>query len=176
MKKFILCYIIFLYLNTFLHFRCFNIIKKEAYYIYFSRFDKMSQKFDLNFLSSRTLHISGLAPEERNTDYLQNILNNYLEVNNIKGKIIDINFIPNYNELFKLEKEKNEINELKLLINEEKNILIKCFNSIYYNSDTMEKQLLFIEDKIIIELLLIHYPLYHNHSWKLMKIRLWEDI
>ena len=141
-------YIIFLYLNTFLHFRCFNIIKKEAYYIYFSRFDKMSQKFDLNFLSSRTLHISGLAPEERNTDYLQNILNNYLEVNNVKGKIIDINFIPNYNKLFKLEKEKNEINELKLLINEEKNILLKCFNSIYYNTFTMEKRLLFIDDEI----------------------------
>lgn len=52
---------------TFLHFRCFYIIKKEAQYLYFNRFDKMSQKYDSDWLSCRTLHISGIGPNERNS-------------------------------------------------------------------------------------------------------------
>jgi hypothetical protein len=52
---------------TFLHFRFFTIIKTEAKYLYFDRFDNMSSKKDSNWLSCRTLHISGLGPNERNS-------------------------------------------------------------------------------------------------------------
>lgn len=63
-------HIISILLFTFLHFRFFTVIKTEASYLYFDRFDKMSSKKDADWLSCRTLHISGLAPNERNSKIL----------------------------------------------------------------------------------------------------------
>ena len=79
----------------------------------------MSQNYDVNWLSSRTLHISGISPTERNTSILQTKLNYFLSRTN-SGKVIDINFIPNYNKLIKYEIQKNEINDLKAVITKEK--------------------------------------------------------
>ena len=70
-----ICNVTSIILITFLHFRIFHVIRKEAYYNYFTRFDKMSQNYDVNWLTCRTLHISGIAPEERNTSSLQRKLN-----------------------------------------------------------------------------------------------------
>lgn len=53
---------------TFLHFRFFSQMRREATNIYFERFDLLSRQKDYNWLSSRTLHISGLAPNERNSN------------------------------------------------------------------------------------------------------------
>lgn len=52
---------------SFLHFRFFSWLKREAKNIYFERFDRLSRNKDYNWLSSRTLHISGLAPHQRNS-------------------------------------------------------------------------------------------------------------
>ena len=52
---------------TFLHFRYFSLIRSEAVSLYFERFDILSRTKDYNWLSSRTLHISGLEPHERNS-------------------------------------------------------------------------------------------------------------
>jgi hypothetical protein len=52
---------------SFLHFRFFSGLKREAKNIYFERFDRLSRNKDYNWLSSRTLHISGLAPHQRNS-------------------------------------------------------------------------------------------------------------
>jgi hypothetical protein len=79
----------------------------------------MSQNYDVNWLSSRTLHISGIESNERNTSILQTKLNYFLSRTN-SGKVIDINFIPNYNKLIKYEIQKNEINDLKIVITKEK--------------------------------------------------------
>lgn len=59
-------HIISLIFFTFLHFRCFSIIKRESKYIYFERFDKMSRYKNNEWIACRTLHISGLRPLERN--------------------------------------------------------------------------------------------------------------
>ena len=144
-----ICNITSIILITFLHFRIFHIIKKTAYYNYFSRFDKMSQNYDVNWLTCRTLHISGIAPEERNTSSLQRKLNDFLNKDGgNNGKIIDINFIPNYTNILILEKQKNEINDLKKLIKLDKNCLTRCFNNIYWSNESMEKELNRIEEKI----------------------------
>jgi len=132
---------------TFLHFRSFNLIKKEAYNLYFSRFDKMSQNYDVNWLSSRTLHISGIESNERNTSILQTKLNYFLSRTN-SGKVIDINFIPNYNKLIKYEIQKNEINDLKIVITKEKPFMRCLFSSIYWSDDAMNAELEKIERKI----------------------------
>ena len=100
----------------------------------------MSQNYDVNWLSSRTLHISGIESNERNTSILQTKLNYFLSRTN-SGKVIDINFIPNYNKLIKYEIQKNEINDLKIVITKEKpfmrclfekkNIIIIFYNDIF---------------------------------------------
>jgi hypothetical protein len=66
-------HIISLALFTFLHFRFFTLIKTEIKYLYFDRFDKMSRKKDADWLSCRTLHISGLGPNDRNSKILNYI-------------------------------------------------------------------------------------------------------
>ena len=85
----------------------------------------MSQNYDVNWLSSRTLHISGIESNERNTSILQTKLNYFLSRTN-SGKVIDINFIPNYNKLIKYEIQKNEINDLKAVITKEKPFM-RCY-------------------------------------------------
>ena len=65
-------------LITFFHFRGFAKLKKEAFHLYFSRFMKMSENKDVNWLSCRTLHISGINPQERLTSLMQTKLNVFL--------------------------------------------------------------------------------------------------
>ena len=85
-------------LITFIHFRSFLKLKKEAFYHYYTRFMKMSENKDVNWLSCRTLHISGINPQERLTSLMQTKLNVFLSKTG-SGKVLDINFIPNYNKL-----------------------------------------------------------------------------
>lgn len=63
-----------LILYTFLHFRFFGVIKRETKFLYFDRFDEMSRNKDADWLSCRTLHISGLGPNERNSKILYNYI------------------------------------------------------------------------------------------------------
>jgi hypothetical protein len=60
-------HLISLVLFTFLHFRYFTVLKNETSNLYFERFDKMSRTKNADWLASRTLHISGLKPNERNS-------------------------------------------------------------------------------------------------------------
>jgi hypothetical protein len=59
---------------SFLHFRYLTMFKTESKFLYFERFDKMSRYKNYEWLRCRTLHISGIAPEERNSKYLINKL------------------------------------------------------------------------------------------------------
>ena len=68
---------------------------------------KMSENKDANWLSCRTLHLSGINPQERLTGLMQTKLNVFLSKSS-SGKVVDINFIPNYNKLLRYEKERNE--------------------------------------------------------------------
>jgi hypothetical protein len=57
-----------LILYTFIHFRYFAVLKNELKHLYFHKFDIMSRKKSSDWLSCRTLHISGLAPHQRNSN------------------------------------------------------------------------------------------------------------
>ena len=59
-------HLVSLFVFTFMHFRNFSIIKREAECLYFDRFDLMSRKKNSDWLSCRTLHISGLGPNDIN--------------------------------------------------------------------------------------------------------------
>ena len=107
----------------------------------------MSQEYDQSWLSCRTLHISGIAPEERVTSKLQNKLDNFLAQTN-SGKVIDINFIPNYQKILQYEKKRNEIKDLRLLISKKKPLLKCCFSSIYWSDEAIDHELTKIENKL----------------------------
>ena len=83
-------------LITFFHFRSFAKLKREAFQLYYTRFLKMSEDKDVNWLSCRTLHISGINPQERLTSLMQTKLNVFLSKSG-SGKVLDINFIPKNN-------------------------------------------------------------------------------
>ena len=134
-------------LITFVHFRTFLKLKKEAFYHYYNRFMKMSENKDVNWLSCRTLHISGINPQERLTSLMQTKLNVFLSKSG-SGKVLDINFIPNYNKLLKYEKEKNEITDLRLLITHEKPFMRCLFSSVYWSDNSMKNELEKIQEKI----------------------------
>ena len=108
---------------------------------------KMSESKDVNWLSCRTLHISGINPQERLTSLMQTKLNVFLSKTG-SGKVLDINFIPNYNKLLKYEKEKNEITDLRLLITHEKPFMRCLFSSIYWSDSSMQSELERIQEKI----------------------------
>ena len=52
---------------TLLHYRFVNILKNESKILYFERYLKNSKNKDCEWLSARTLHISGIKPNERNS-------------------------------------------------------------------------------------------------------------
>jgi len=62
--------LISLFIYTFLHFKNFSQIKNEVKHLYFDRFDKMSREKNVDWLSCRTLHVSGILPEERNSNII----------------------------------------------------------------------------------------------------------
>ena len=134
-------------LITFIHFRSFFKLKREAFYHYYNRFMKMSENKDVNWLSCRTLHISGINPQERLTSLMQTKLNVFLSKTS-SGKVLEINFIPNYNKLLKYEIEKNEITDLRLLITHEKPFMRCLFSSIYWSDSSMQSELERIQEKI----------------------------
>lgn len=140
-------HIITIALFTFLHYRTFTLIKREVQSIYFSRFDKMSQNYDKNWLSCRTLHISGIEPTERNTSVLEAKLNHFLSMTN-SGKVIDIRFIPNYPKLLQLHKRENEIKDLSMIISKKKPCLRCFFSSIYFSKEASEKEQQEVEREI----------------------------
>lgn len=92
--------------------------KRELKYLYFARYDKMSRDKNYEWLSCRTLHISGIAPYERNVNLLKTKINFFLSNQQIKGlgSVVEVNFIPDYKELLKLEIKKENINDLKKLV------------------------------------------------------------
>ena len=61
--------LISLFIFSFMHFRNFSQIKDEVKNLYFERFVKMSREKNSDWLSCRTLHISGILPQERNSKY-----------------------------------------------------------------------------------------------------------
>ena len=132
---------------TFFHFRNFAKLKRDTFYHYYKRFEKMSENRDVNWLSCRTLHISGINPAERLTSLMQTKLNIFLSKSS-SGKVIDINFIPNYNKLLQYEKQRNEINDLKLLITHERPFMRCLFSSIYWSDESMKAELKNIQAKI----------------------------
>ena len=134
-------------LITIFHFRSFSKLKREAFHLYYSRFMKMSENKDENWLSCRTLHISGINPQERLTGLMQTKLNVFLSKSS-SGKVLDINFIPNYNKLLKYEKERNEINDLRLLITHERPFMRCLFSSVYWSDNSMKNELNKIQEKI----------------------------
>lgn len=54
---------------SFLHFRNISTLKADIRQLYFERFDQMSSKKDYEWLTCRTLHVSGIAPNERNSKF-----------------------------------------------------------------------------------------------------------
>ena len=132
---------------TLFHFRSFAKLKREAFRLYYSRFMKMSENKDVNWLSCRTLHISGINPQERLINLMQTKLNVFLSKSS-SGKALDINFIPNYNKLLKYEKERNEINDLRLLITHERPFMRCLFSSVYWSDNSMKNELKRVQEKI----------------------------
>ncbi len=63
----VVCQLISFIIFSFLHFRNFSQLKNEVKLIYFERFEKMSREKNVDWLSCRTLHVSGILPEERNS-------------------------------------------------------------------------------------------------------------
>ena len=49
------------------------LFRKEVKQLYFERFDRMSNKKDFEWLTCRTLHVSGIAPTERNSIFIDEL-------------------------------------------------------------------------------------------------------
>lgn len=54
---------------SFIHYRYMTMFKTECKFLYFERFDKMSRYKNYEWLRCRTLHLSGIAPHERNSKF-----------------------------------------------------------------------------------------------------------
>ena len=78
---------------------------------------------------------------------MQTKLNVFLSKSS-SGKVLDINFIPNYNKLLKYEKERTEINDLRLLITHEKPFMRCLFSSVYWSDNSMKNELKRIQEQI----------------------------
>lgn len=66
------------------------------------------------------------------------------------GEVIDIQFIPNYQNLLKLERERNQLLDLKNLINKKENSFVRkyMFPEIYRKDKRILEQIEEIENKI----------------------------
>ena len=65
-------HILSLIVLSFIHFRYMTVFKTECKFLYFERFDKMSRYKNYEWLRCRTLHLSGIAPNERDSKKFHN--------------------------------------------------------------------------------------------------------
>lgn len=142
------CMVLFILLQI----RFLTIVKRELKELYFSRFDKLSRKKTFEWLSCRTLHISGIAPYERNVSLLKSKLNYFLSNQNDSGigSVVEVSFIPDYKNILELEITKEEINDIKKLVNYNVRSFFRscCFPKTFRSEDETEKALATIEEKI----------------------------
>lgn len=156
----VIFHLISIFIYSFLHIRFFSQFKREISYLYFNRFDKMSRVKNSDWLRCRTLHISGLAPRERNNESLIVKLNFFLQKEEL-GKVIDINFIPDYRDIINLDKERSKIINISNLIDRSKpSCYFKFFfPKIYKSEESVKKELNILEEKIQI---LIKKPVFSS--------------
>jgi len=153
---------------TLLHYRFVNILKNESKLLYFERYINNSKNKDCEWLSARTLHISGIKPNERNSINIfitATIIKRKLDIflnRNGGGKVIDITFIPDYPEMLELEIRKEEINDIRKLVNisDKDSFFKKLFlPKIYLSEVEIQNQLELIEHKLQEE---IQHPVYSS--------------
>ena len=65
-------HILSLIVLSFIHFRYMTVFKTECKFLYFERFDKMSRYKNYEWLRCRTIHLSGIAPNERDSKKFHN--------------------------------------------------------------------------------------------------------
>jgi hypothetical protein len=91
---------------------------------------------DFEWLKARTLHVRGLLPNDRRGDLLKNELNIMLEP--VKGQVLDVVVIPDYQVLFDLETEKKELEDLNLMVRAHGTpgcFMRCCFGVLWTNGD-----------------------------------------
>ena len=148
-------HLISLFIFTYLHLNFLTELKRECQKVYLDRIINMSQTKEINWLKSRTLLISGLPKNERNSKilnkvvkYLKRKLDLYLEKNEI-GKVVDIVIIPDFSNIIDYEIEKFELIDFKKVINHcNNNLNFPCFPKIYNSEESLNSEIERLENKI----------------------------
>lgn len=90
-------------------------LREEARNLYKETTQEKNKVKDNEWLRARTLHVRGLLPKDRRGDMLKNELNMMLK--SINGRVLDVVVIPDFQNLFDLEVEKKDLEELHVLTN-----------------------------------------------------------
>ena len=106
------CLIIFITAITF--YTVFE-LREEARELYKESWKEKCKVKDDEWLKARTLHVRGVLPKDRRGDMLKNELNLLLQP--VKGQVLDVVVIPDFQRLFDLEMEKKEVEDIHALTN-----------------------------------------------------------
>lgn len=90
-------------------------MREEAKQLYTDNQREKCRIKDFEWLKARTLHVRGLVGKDRRGDMLRNELNMMLQ--QVNGKVLDVVVIPDFQQLFDMETEKKELEDLHLLVN-----------------------------------------------------------
>jgi hypothetical protein len=122
-------------------------MKIEARTAYAKMQLERSKTKDYEWLKSRTVHVRGLAPNDRRGEMLIRKLNKELEI--IGGKVLAIINIPDFSKILDLENEKFDVEDLLKIPASKEPLAKKCMiGKKYRTKKYYTKQISEIEDKI----------------------------
>lgn len=122
-------------------------MKHEARTIYVRMQLENSKTKDHEWLKTRTVHVRGLAPNDRKGEALVKKLNKELEI--IGGKVLGIINIPDFSKILDLENKKYDIEDLLKIPPAKEPLAKKCLIAKKYRSKQYyTKQINKIEDEI----------------------------
>jgi hypothetical protein len=176
-------------------------LRSEALTTYEEQQEERCKVKNHDWLRARTLHVRGLFPKDRRGDMLRNELDTLLKP--VNGKVLDVVVTPDFQDLFALESEKKDLDDLHTMVEaQDQGFFTKCCLKMVYRSgrnqnvlESRQEEVSNLIDKeiekpflssghafvVVDSVLSLNYCLMQtritpSYAWKLAKLSFKEDL
>ena len=102
-------------------------------------------------MKARTLHISGIPVEDRTGIGLVGYLENLLSESSIGGKVLAIQIVPPFADIFNIEVKIRDLKDLNMLMINEDSQSFFCITNKYKNLASFEQTREAYEEELVLE-------------------------
>ena len=137
------------FITTFLTIRAIQIVRIKARKAYQSSYKEFARQRNTEWLKARTLHVSGIPVEDRTGIGLVRFLEQLLSESSIGGKVLAIQIVPPFADIFNIEVKIRDLKDLNMLMINEDSKSYFCIPNKYKNLASFEQTLEAYEEELV---------------------------